>query len=165
MPEETKSKGVHNLFVWRSPSRQKWAYSKGVLALIGLSAVTISIFFILFQEWLALFVTWAAFFLFWNLTRIPAEMVEHKITTQGIISLGRSYLWQELGPFWFTISPLNETVLHIANRSPISHLTLVVEPSDQEKIRDIIAEYLPFVEVVEKSPWDKLLEWAVRKFP
>lgn len=155
--ESEKQARVRDLFVWQSQSHPLNKYPAGAFPLFGAAIVLITVVLILFQEWLAVGVTWAAYFLFFALTKVPQVTVEHKITTEGIISINHSYLWQELGPFWFKTRN-NETVLHIANRNFLGHLIMLVNPNDQEKIREILAEYLPFIEVPEKSFWDKLLD-------
>lgn len=152
-----KQPRVRDLFVWQSQSHPLNKYPRGAFSLFGAVALLITVVLILFQEWLAVGVTWAAYFLFFALTKVPQVTVEHKITTEGIISLNHAYLWQELGPFWFKTRN-NETVLHIANRNFLGHLIMLVNPNDQEKIREILAEYLPFIEVPEKSFWDKLFD-------
>lgn len=152
-----KQARVRDLLVWQSQSHPLNKYPRGAFPLFGAAAALITVVLVLFQEWLAVGVTWAAYFLFFALTKVPQVSVEHKITTEGIISINHSYLWQELGPFWFKTRN-GETVLHIANRNFLGHLIMLVNPNDQEKIREILAEYLPFIEVPEKTFWDKLLE-------
>jgi len=158
MEKETEKQArVRDLFVWQSQSHPLNKYPPGAFPVFGVLALIISIVLALFQEWLGVAVTWAAYFLFFALTKIPQVSVEHKITTEGIISINHSYLWQELGPFWFKTRN-NETVLHIANRNFLGHLIMLIDVKDQEKIREILAEYLPFIEVPEKSFWDKFFD-------
>lgn len=163
---------VRDLFSWKSLNRPQKQYSKEVFSTLAAIAFLVSLILALFQEWLTILVTWAAYFLFWALTKVPPEEVEHKITTQGIVSMNRSYLWSELGPFWFTPShpegftaKENETVLHISHRSLLNQLALLVDPKDREKIQESLAEYLPFIEVPEKSLPEKLSHWFAKKFP
>jgi hypothetical protein len=155
---------IRDLFAWESASFSPYAPTAKSLTFLGGAVVVISLIFILFQEWLAAAVAWAAFFLFFALSRIPPEKTSHKITTQGIISFGHTFLWQELGPFWFTTRGEN-ILLHISQRSLFTHLILVIAKSDQEKVQEILAQYLPYIELPEKSSWDKLSDWLAKKFP
>ncbi len=155
---------VRDLFVWRSLSRPAKSYTKEVFSTLGAIALLVSIIFAFFQEWLAIVVTWAAFFLFWQLTRVPPEEVDHKITTQGIVSMGHTYIWDELGPFWFR-EKVNEDTLHVFHRSFFGELAFLIHKEDQEKIRNVLVEYLPYVEVPEKSATEKLSDWFAKKFP
>lgn len=145
-------------------SRPRWQYGREVFATFGAIALLISIILALFQEWLAIMVTWAAFFLFWALTRIAPEEVAHKITTEGIISMGHAYLWSELGPFWYGERG-GDHILHVYHRHVLGQLAIIINQTDKEKIRDILAEYLPFVEIPEKSVVEKMSEWFAKKFP
>ncbi len=155
---------VRNLFEWKSMSRPLWQFGKEVFATFGAIALLVSIILAFFQEWLAIAVTWAAFFLFWALTRIAPEEVDHKITTEGIISMNHAYLWSELGPFWYSEKG-GDHILHVSHRNVLGQLAIIVKSEDKEKIRDVLAQYLPFVEIPEKSVVEKMSEWFAKKFP
>lgn len=166
-PQETPASSkarVHDLFSWKSLNRPAWQYSKDVYTTLGAIAILVSIIFAFFQEWLAILVVAAAYFLFYALSKVPPVEVEHKITTQGIISMERGYLWAELGPFWFSQKG-NDTILHVAHRNVFGQLILLIDPKDKEKIQDILAEFLPFIEVPEKSVTEKMSDWFSKKFP
>lgn len=155
---------VKDLIAWESFSRPAKRYSGSALGAIGLMVLVISIVLVFFEEWLAVVVSWSAYFLFYVLVKVSPEKVAHKITTQGIISMGHSYLWEGLGPFWFTFRA-GETILHVAGRGWFGHLAIVIDSGDQKKIQEILSRYLPFVEVPEKSSLDKFSDWFDKKFP
>lgn len=162
--EAQKRPQVRDLFVWKSLNRPAWQYSKEAFTTLGAVCLLLSIIFAFFQEWLAIFVTWAALFLFYALSKVAPVEVEHKITTQGIISMDKSYLWVELGPFWFSEKG-TDTLLHIAHRNIFGQLVILIDRAEREKIRDILAEYLPYIEVMEKSTTEKMTDWFAKKFP
>lgn len=155
---------VHDLFSWKSLNRPAWQYSKDVYTTLGAIGVLVSIIFAFFQEWLAIVVVWAAYFLFWALSKVPPVEVEHKITTEGIVSINKGYLWGELGPFWFSAKG-KDTFLHVAHFNIFGQLIILIDQKDQERIRDILAGYLPFVEVPGKSMTEKMADWFSKKFP
>jgi hypothetical protein len=161
--DNSKQPRIHDLFTWQSLSRPSFDYPKGTLALLGSIVVFLTVLFILFQEWLAIAVSWAAYFLFFALTKVPQTMVGHKITTEGIVSIEHSYLWQELGPFWFKTKN-NERILHVASKNFFWHLIMLINPADEDKIRETLAEYLPYIEVPEKTTTEKVSEWFEQKF-
>lgn len=170
--EPQKKPRVRDLFAWKSPNRTTWQASGQAFAALGAVALLVSLILMLFQEWLAILVTWSAFFLFYALTRIPPEEVAHKITTEGIISMNHAYLWRELGPFWFTPSRTEgfttrgaETILHVAHRNIFGQLAIIIQKEDEEKVRETLAEYLPFIELPEKSLVERLSDWFAKKFP
>lgn len=155
---------VRDLFEWKSLNRPIWAYSKETFRTLGAIALLISIILLFFQEWLAIVVTWAALFLFYMLTKLPPVEVIHKITTQGIVSMDKSYLWDDLGPFWFTKKG-DDNILHVATRNIYGQLIILVHEKDIPEIRETLAEYLPYIESVEKSPIEKMQESFSKKFP
>ena len=162
--EGTKQPRVRDLFAWKSANRAVQQYPKEVFGTFGAIALLISIILLFFQEWLAIVVTWAALFLFYMLTKMEPVEVEHKITTEGVVSMGHSYLWGELGPFWF--SRKGETLtLHIAHRSILGQLMILVDEQDKEKILDILADFLPYIETPERSPVEKMADWFAKTFP
>lgn len=164
LDQESKKPRIRDLYSWRSLSRPAQKYPKEFFKTIGAIALLLSIIFAFFQEWFAIIVTWAAVFLAYQLSRIAPEEVDHKITTEGLISMDHAYLWPELGPFWFT-EKTETNLLHIAHRNVFGQIVIVIAKSDQEKIKEILAEYLPFIEVPEKSAVDKLSDWFSKKFP
>lgn len=164
MDETTQKPRVRDLFSWRSLNRPAKEYTKEVFSTLGAIALLVSIIFAFFQEWLAIVVTWAAFFLFWQLSRMTPEEVNHKITTEGIVSINHAYLWSELGPFWF-VQKGADTELHIAHGNVFGQLIMLINKADEEKIREDLATYLPYIEVPEKSAVEKLSDWFSKKFP
>lgn len=159
-----KAPADHNLYSWRSLNRQQRQYSKEVFTTLGAVVLLVSIILAFFQEWLAIFVAWAALFLFWQLSRLSPVEVDHKITSDGVLSMGHGYLWADLGPFWFTQKG-QETTLHIAHRNVFGQLIIIVNSADQEKIRDILAVHLPYIELPEKSAVERMSQWFAKKFP
>ena len=161
--DETKKPRVRDLFVWQSLSHPTMSYPKEVFMALGGLVILLTTVLVLFQEWLAICVTWAAYFLFIVLSKVPQVTVEHKITTEGIITLGHTYLWMVLGPFWFDKRG-DETILYISGRGFLSRLVILIEEKNKEKVREILAEYLPYIEVPEKSGWDRLTDWFTQRF-
>lgn len=155
---------VQDLYSWKSLNRPVWQYSKDVFTTLGAIAILVAIIFAFFQEWMAILVVFAAYFLFYALSKVPPVEVEHKITSEGIISMDRAYLWSELGPFWFSQKG-GDFLMHVAHRSIFGQLIILVDSDQVEKVRDILSEYLPFIELPQKSMAEKLSDWFSSRFP
>lgn len=155
---------VRDLFVWTSLSHQKRTYPKEFFTTLAAIATLLSIIFAFFQEWFAILVTWAALFLFYAVSKLEPEKTQHKITTQGIVSLNQTFLWGELGVFWFT-ERNGDDFLHVATRNIFGQVMIIINKEDKDEIRDILAHYLPYVEVWEKSTTEKISDWFSTKFP
>ncbi len=128
-------------------------------------AILFSIVFFFIKEFLLIVVIWAAVFFTYAISQVPPEELEHKITTEGITVFGKSYLWDDLGPFWF-IQKDGETILKIASkvRSVFGEIALLLGTVPQEKIKDILSKYLPYLEVPDKTFSDKAADWLSSKF-
>lgn len=155
---------VRDLFVWTSLSHQKREYPREFFTTLAAIATLLSIIFAFFQEWFAILVSWAALFLFYAVSKLQPEETQHKITTQGIVSLNQTFLWGELGVFWFTEKNGDE-FLHVATRNIFGQIMIIIDKEDKDEIRDILAHYLPYVEIWEKSTTEKLSDWFSKKFP
>ena len=139
-------------------------YPREFFSTLIVISILLSIIFAFFQEWFAILVVWGALFLFYALSRAQAQEVEHRITTQGIVTMNRSYLWGELGAFWFTQRDEAE-FLHIATGGIPGQIIMIVPVEDKDTVRDILAHYLPYIEVWEKSIVEKISDWVAAKFP
>lgn len=155
---------VRDLFVWKSLSHPERTYPKGAFTTIATIALLLSIIFAFFQEWFLILLAWATVFLLYALSKVMPHEVEHRITTQGIISMGHTYLWSELGPFWFS-DKSDHRMLHIAYRNVFGQLVFLVNKDEEPIIRDTLAQYLPFIEVWQKSTTEKITDWFGKKFP
>ena len=161
--DETKEEPIRELFVWSSPERifvprnLKWFGNVGLIVLVLL---LIALFL---QEFLLMGAILAVVFVIYVLATIPPEKIEHRITTQGIISNERSYLWDELADFWF-MEKQNQLLLTVRTflRFP-RQLNLVVHKDDERVIRDVLVKYIPFREVIHKTWLDKAEDWVTKK--
>ncbi len=140
-------------------TRDKEFYST-IIAL----AILVSIVFFFIKEFLLVVVIWAAVFFIYALSNFPPDEVEHKITNQGITSLGQTHLWDDLGPFWF-VEKNGTNLLKIASRrNLLGELTILLGSENRENIRKVLAEYLPYLETPQHTFADKASDWLVSKF-
>ncbi len=162
--EEPTEPVFRTLYTWRALTRNFKRHDKEFYSTIIAVAILFSIVFFFIKEIFLIIVIWAGVFLVYALSNMPPEEVEHKITTQGITTMNHSYLWDDLGPFWFMESG-GEKVLKVSSRGNIfGQMVLLLGNGDEAKIRDTLAKYLPYWEVPEKTFSDKVSEWLVQKF-
>lgn len=166
-PEENEAKTegpVRNLLVWSSPSRPPVEMTRELFATAVSICLLLSVIVSFFQEFMLVVLIWAALFFIVALSKRPPDNVEHKITTQGIVTLDHVYLWENLGPFWFTKKG-NQDMLHIIQSGNLLGTLLILLPEDlpADKVRDVLAKYLPFVEKPEKSRTDLFADWFTNK--
>lgn len=154
---------VKELFSWVAPERVFVARDKkwfGNVAILGLLLMVITLFL---RDFLLMGVILAVLFVLYILATVPPEKVEHKITTQGLISHNHSYIWDELADFWFS-EKYGQELLKIETylRFP-GELDLVIARDDKDRIRELLARYIPFREIASKSWIEKSSEWFTKK--
>jgi hypothetical protein len=158
-------KRAENLMVWRAPSRVFRPRSKKWFINIGLMLAVISVVLLYMGELILIGAIIAVVFVVYVLATVPPEEVEHKITTQGIISGNQEYLWSELLDFWFS-EKYGEPVLNIDVKVGFPGRLTMVYPADQkEKIKEFLSQYLPFRELPKSNWWEKATEGLVNRVP
>jgi len=157
--------GVKTLLTWKAMSRTFKQHDKEFYSTMIALAILFSIVFFFIKEFLLIIVIWAAVFFTYAVSQVPPEELEHKITTDGITVFGKSYLWDDLGPFWF-IQKDGETMVKIAskNTSIFGEIALLLGNVPQEKMKAILANYLPYMEVPDKTFSDKAADWLSTRF-
>lgn len=154
---------VRELFSWEAPERVfvprnlKWFGNVGLIVLVLL---LIALFL---QEFLLMGAILAAVFVVYVLATIPPQTMNHRITTQGIITGERTFIWDELVDFWFT-EKQNQQLLVVRTylRFPYQ-LTLVLHKADLSIIRELLVNYIPYREVIHKNWLDKVEDWVTKK--
>ncbi|OGG07364.1 hypothetical protein A2872_03520 [Candidatus Gottesmanbacteria bacterium RIFCSPHIGHO2_01_FULL_42_12] len=161
---ENTTEAVRDLFVWQSLSRTYKKLDKEVYSTIIAVTILLSVVFFFIKEFLLIVVAWAMVFFYYAVSQVAPEQVEHKISSQGLISYGKVYLWEDLGPFWFG-GMGDERVLKISSRGNIfGQLTLLLGSADEKKLTETLILYLPYLENPERTFSDKAASWLSTKF-
>ncbi len=155
---------VKELYSWKAPERlfiprnRKW-YTYVILLVLILTLVLLFL-----QQFIIIAPILAIAFVSYVLASVQPEEIEHRLTTQGINSGNHSYLWDELGDFWFAREH-TETVLHITTFLNFPRrLIFLIGAGDKEKIKDILVQYLPFREIPKTTWLDRAANWLASKF-
>lgn len=154
---------VRVLFEWQAMDRPFNKRNKEFFTTVISLAFLASIFFFFFMKEIGfVIVIWAAVFLTYVLSTVPPSKVVYKITTQGLITGNHSYIWPEIGSFWFEESS-GERLLHMSLLSFPWRLSLLVDRDKEDEITEAMVKYIPFREKVEKGRMDKIADWFSEK--
>ncbi len=169
MPEDKtppdSPKEVKTLLEWESASRPFKRRDAKYFTNLAIIIFVLAAILLFVQEFLLIGVLLALLFVSYVLGTVEPEKMDHKITTQGITTGNRSYLWNELNDFWFS-EKYGETVLNVGTKIRFPARLLVLVPFiDREKVKDILVEYLPFREVAPTSWMDQTVDWVTAKLP
>ncbi len=147
---------VKTLHQWTSASHVFIPRGKKWLTYIALITSLIILVILFAQQFLIIAPVLAVAFLAYVLASVPPDGIEHRITTQGLITGKHNYLWEELYDFWF-IEKQGHIILNFDTlvRFP-GRLMLIIDSKEKDKIKNILVRFLPFREVPEKTWIDSL---------
>jgi hypothetical protein len=148
---------ANTIISWKSPVRVFKARSRQYFVKIGLYGLVFMLAAIAFGEFLLVGVILAVIFLVYVLASVAPETIEHKITSMGIISGGKAFLWDDLDSFWFEKKGddrllVVQTMLHFPSR-----LIVILTTVSEQGLLDILEKHLHYHHGPVHTLFDK---WA-----
>jgi len=103
-------------------------------------------------------------FVYYALSSVPPENIKNKLTNRAVYFGELRYEWTSLQNFWFKKSLSNQTINFDTKLRFPQMVSLVIDPKDQEKIKEIVIKRIP---MLESSPTfvDKLTKWFADRLP
>ena len=164
-PKMMEAMEVKTLLSWQAPSRPFRKKDRSYYTTSAILVILLILIAFLFHEFLLIGVLLALTFVAYVLAFVPPHHIGYRISTQGITIGEDFYFWHFLDAFWFKEKD-GSKVLHIQTRLRFpAQLMLVLGPNDEERVKKIIARFLPFVEVPYKSWMEKWSESLQKHFP
>ena len=164
-PKISEAGEVKTLLFWEAPARPFRKKDRSFYTTLAIIVILLILILILAREFLLIGVLLALTFVSYVLAFVPPNNVKYKISTQGITIGEDFYFWHFLDSFWFKEKE-GSKVLHIQTRLRFpSQLMLVLGENDEEKVKKLIARFLPFFEVPYKSWMEKWSEGLQKHFP
>ena len=162
---EDKDDPLRTLISWKAMSRPYKKRNRSFYTTVAILVVLFSPI-ALFLGGKTLFLALAALgFVVYIFNLVPPEEIDYKLSTQGLTIGDHFYHWQEMDSFWVTQKDHNK-MLNILTRFKFPMVLMVIlDPAQEEKIKRVAAEYLPFHEIVPKSIMEKWAEGLQKHFP
>jgi hypothetical protein len=156
---------LKGLLEWRASVRPFRARSRDFWTTVLAVVILLSIILVFLKEFLLIAVMIAFVFVFYIFSTVPPGEVEHRITTRGVITGGRSYNFDDLGLFYFT-EKWGERILNIERTLGLGGrlMMLLGREMTEEKIRGVLKNYL-VEETPEPTYLDKVTKWLGDRFP
>ncbi|PIS22698.1 hypothetical protein COT50_00660 [candidate division WWE3 bacterium CG08_land_8_20_14_0_20_41_10] len=150
---------------WSAPNRVVKEMSQKTAKTLIVIAVSVSLLFALMQEFLLIIVIASAGFLYYMLSKSPATEVKHEVSNHGVwYASEQFYYWHELKQFFFKTYG-TETILCVDTIEKLpGRIFLNINPTDKEKLKEIFAKHLVFLEEEPKGLVDKMYGSAISKF-
>lgn len=162
-PEKEGEKKV--LLKWTAPGRvvKKGVSQKSLRSMLVVFSV-IALLLIIMQEFFLILVIASLIFISYILSATPPEDINYEISNHGVDYNGQFYYWSDLKQFFFTGAGGVDTLnVDITNGLP-GRLFLTVKSGDREKLHEIFARYLPYLEEAPHTVFDKAYDKIIGKF-
>lgn len=153
------------LLEWISPSRPFKKKDRDYFTTIGAMVFLIVVILLFMKEWLLIGAILALTFMVYVLNTIPPENVTHKITNNGIISAGHTYVWTDLREFWFIIKNGHSLLVIQTKLKFPGRIILLLNELTEEKVKEALKPHLLYKETPEKTWMDNAADWLGKKVP
>ena len=165
MHSENESHEVKTLLTWKAMSRPYRKRKREFYLMVMFVTLCVCVILFLFKEWAFMLAALSLAFLGIVLATTRPQEVEHRITTQAVITGEHAYLYKELYDFWFDEKDGNK-IIYIRT-VPIfpGVLSLLLGDTDEKTLRDVLVKYLSYREVMPKNFMDKAGHWLSKNFP
>lgn len=155
---------VETLLLWKAPSRPYRERDKEFFSTVGAIAFLVIVVLVFLKEWFLIILIIALLFFLYILSTVPPGEVEHQITNKGIQTGERTYLWHELGDFWFSEEWGQKTLNIFTPFFPSGRLTLLLGNQKEEVLRKVLLRFLRHEEP-QPTFVEKASEWLAKRIP
>ncbi|MCL5675748.1 MAG: hypothetical protein M1120_01325 [Patescibacteria group bacterium] len=156
-------KEIKTVMVWKSASRPFKRRDREYFTTIAAIVFLLAVILLFLKEFLLIGVILAFMFVSYVLATVPPEEVDHKITTEGITTGGKSYLWTELKDFYF-VQKWGSKILNINTKFKFPGRLIILLGSEEEKrIKEELGKYLSYRESAPITWMDNAADWLSQR--
>ena len=164
-PKIMEAGEVRTLLSWEAPSRPYRKKDRSYYTTLAIIVILLVLILLLAKEFLLIATILSLAFVAYVLAFVPPHHIQYRISTQGITIYEDFYFWHFLDAFWFKEKEGHKIlIIQTRFRFP-GQLMLVLGDQDEEKVKKIVARFLPYVEVPYKSWMEKWSEGLQKNFP
>jgi len=152
------------LFEWEAPERSFKKRDKDFWITVIAILILFSVVLIFIKEFFLVVALVSILFLYYVLSTVPPSKIKNKITNRGVYFGEVKYDWNLLLRFWFKKSLNSELLEFETNLRVPRQISLVINETDKEKIKEVVLKKLP---LIESSPnfVDKTTKWFENRLP
>ncbi|HSX58498.1 MAG TPA: hypothetical protein VLE47_04500 [Candidatus Saccharimonadales bacterium] len=155
---------VRTLYAWKAPERIFIPRNRKWFTYLFLLLLIIILILLFLKQFIIIAPIAALGFVAYVMASVPPHDVEHKLTTEGVLTGGRSYLWAELFDYWFVKKDDHETIQLETYLNYPRRLSLLVGDGEKETIKQTMAQFIPFREIPKETFMDKAADYLSEKF-
>lgn len=151
------------LLSWTAPARLFKKRDKEFYTNIAAIVFLLIIILIFAREFFLIAAVLSIVFFVYVVSTVPPEDVHHRITTLGLDNAGTFHRWDELHDFW--LEEQWGQVMMVIRREYGTRLILLVPHEHKEKVRELLAQHIPYLDKPEKTWVDNAATWLSQKVP
>ena len=157
---------VRTLLSWEAPSRPFRKKDRSYYTTLAIIVILLVLILLLAKEFLLIATILSLAFVAYVLAFVPPHHIQYRISTQGITINEDFYFWHFLDAFWFKEKDGHKIlIIQTRFRFPAQLMLVLLDKKEEEKVKKIVARFLPFVEVPYKSWMEKWSEGLQKNFP
>lgn len=160
--EEMKKEEV--IFQWKSPSRLFKKRDKEYFTNIGAIVFLLVVILFFAREYMFILAVLSIVFFIYVTSTVEPEEIEHKITNLGIESGDSFYRWGELVDFWYE-EQWGQSLFVVQSLARGRIMMLLSKTMNKDKVREAVAQYVPYREHPQKTWMDNASRWISEKIP
>ena len=150
---------------WIAPSRPFRRKDRSYFQTIAVIITLLILISLLAGEFMLVAVLLALSFVAYVMGLTPPTDISYRISNQGVTIGEHFYFWEYLDSFWLSTKE-GIPVLHILTDLNFpAQLMLVLGTQDCEKVKRVVAKYLPYHEIAPKTLVDTWAQNLQRWFP
>jgi len=152
-----------SIIFWKSPVRIFKARSRKYFVKVFMYALVLILAAIAFGEFFLVGVILSVIFVVYVLATAVPETIEHRITSMGIVSGGRAFLWEELDAFWFDKRGDDRVLIVSTNLRFPGQLIILLTNVSERAILDLLEKHLHYHHAAVKTVLDNWAAWLQSK--
>jgi len=138
--------------------------SKRFIRAFTIIGIFVGLLLVIMQEFFVILIVGSLIFVVQAMMKLTPEVAKYELSSHGLKIGDTVYYWDHLRRFFFVLREGVEVLAIDTTLGFPGRLFVSFDPSNKEKIKEILIKYLHFLEVEPKSFFDNAYDRVVKKF-
>lgn len=144
---------------WSAPLRVFKPLNRDNFKRLVVWCLLLGIVLIFFKEFVLALAVFSLLFFSYVMGTVPPQVIQHRISENGITTAGHTYLWRELRDFYFT-EKLGQMILNVETSVRPTRLSLILQSVERNQVEGILSRFVPHREESPRSFFEVVTEKA-----
>lgn len=164
-PKISETEEIRTLLTWEAASRPFRKKDRSYYTTLAIIVILLVLILLLAREFLLIGAILSLAFVSYVLAFVPPHNIKYRLSTQGVTIGDDFYFWHFLDAFWFKEKDGHKIMIIQTRLRFPAQLMLVIGGTEEEKVKKMVARFLPYVEVPYKTWMEKWSEGLQKHFP